>query len=223
MMMCVSQSFLVTTLKCLKKQVNIKEPSTDNRSWKIPIDPLKFPHPIQSTPRGTKRAPKEYLNNITYCNRGYGARIKSDANGIINLDQTKQDLAQYLSAARFSPVKSTLLCAICKKYIIAWPCFTTQLISKHLPKGVAMAMKILDQKFKTWDLPNWYLPPTFKPSIIQMFPLSKSHRTQNQIMFCAAYLTLPNWKKNHIQIKPVYFLSNQLQKINIFLFYTVMI
>lgn len=40
---------------------------------------------------------------MTYRNQGYGARRNPVANGVIKLNQTKQELAEYLAAALFNP------------------------------------------------------------------------------------------------------------------------
>ena len=68
------------------------------------------------------------------------------ANGIIRQKQTKQYLAEYLSAACFSPPKSTLLCAIKNNHFTSWPGMTSELISKHLPKSISTEKGHLDQE-----------------------------------------------------------------------------
>ena len=70
------------------------------------------------------------------------------ANGIIRQNQTKKELAQYLSASLLAPANSTLLRAIRRKHLISWPGLTTQLITKHLPKSLATAKGHLDQESK---------------------------------------------------------------------------
>ena len=94
------------------------------------------------------RLPTQQLTSITFNNRGYKARPEPVANGILRLDKTKKEMAEYLSAALFSPDKSTLLRAIRKEHLLSWPGLTTSLISKHLPKQVATSKGHLDQEFK---------------------------------------------------------------------------
>ena len=69
-------------------------------------------------------------------------------NGVICLDQTKQELAQYLSATCFGPAPSTLLCAIRKQHLNTWPGLSVNLISKYLPKSMHTAKGHLDQEAK---------------------------------------------------------------------------
>ena len=47
------------------------------------------------------------------------------------------ELAQYLHAACFSPVKSTFAVGIKNQNFTSWPGLTPNLISKYLPKSVA--------------------------------------------------------------------------------------
>ena len=85
----------------------------------------------------------------------YGTNITSStvplnpkhmANGIIWLEQTKRDLAQYMSGDLFNPTPSTLIQAINKGHFTSWSGLTTSLISKHLPNTIATAKGHLDQK-----------------------------------------------------------------------------
>ena len=59
------------------------------------------------------------------------------ANGIIKVDTTKSELADYYAATLFNPAKSTLLRAICNNSLTPWPALTTRLISKHISKRLA--------------------------------------------------------------------------------------
>lgn len=51
---------------------------------------------------------------------------------ILQHDKMKKELAQYLHAALFSPVRSTLLLAVQNNHFITWPGLDKQLVSKHL-------------------------------------------------------------------------------------------
>ena len=70
------------------------------------------------------------------------------ANGILRLDKTKQQLAMYHHAALGSPSTSTLLRAIRLGHLLTFPGLTTQLISKHLPQSIATALGHQDQEAK---------------------------------------------------------------------------
>ena len=70
------------------------------------------------------------------------------ANRVLKLDKMKKEIAEYLSGAIFTPSKSTLLRDIRKEQLISLPGLTMNLISKHLPKQVAMSKGHLDQEFK---------------------------------------------------------------------------
>ena len=65
---------------------------------------------------------------------------------IIRKDTTKLDLAQYLHAACFSPVKSTWARAIDNNHFSTWSGLTLQLIWKHLPVSLAMVQGHLKQE-----------------------------------------------------------------------------
>jgi hypothetical protein len=56
------------------------------------------------------------------------------ANGILRTDKPKQELSSYLHATLGSPVPSTLLRAIRRSHLMAFPGLTTRLITKHFPK-----------------------------------------------------------------------------------------
>ena len=70
------------------------------------------------------------------------------ANGIIRQNQTKAELAQYLSTSCFTPALSTLMIAICRKHLLPWPGLTIRLMAKHLPKSIATAEGHLGQEAK---------------------------------------------------------------------------
>ena len=67
------------------------------------------------------------------------------ANGVIKLDSTKGELAEYYGSSLLNPTKSTLICAINRKHFASWPAMTAKLIRKHLPKRIATAQGHLDQ------------------------------------------------------------------------------
>ena len=50
------------------------------------------------------------------------------------------DLTKYLHASLFSPVKSTLIKAIDKGFLMTFPGLTSALIKKHLPTPLATAL-----------------------------------------------------------------------------------
>ena len=70
------------------------------------------------------------------------------ANGIIKVDTTKSELADYYAAKLFKPAKSTLLRAILNNLLTSWPALTTSLISKHISKRLAAVQGHMDQEFK---------------------------------------------------------------------------
>jgi hypothetical protein len=70
------------------------------------------------------------------------------ANGAIQLERTKGELAQYYGATMFNAVNSTILRAIHRKHFSSWPGMTTKLMRKHLPPRLATTQGHLDQEFK---------------------------------------------------------------------------
>ena len=68
------------------------------------------------------------------------------ANGILRLDKTKQELALYYHATLGSPVSSTLLRAIRRGHLVTFPGLTTRLISKHLPKSMSTTLGHQDEE-----------------------------------------------------------------------------
>ena len=76
------------------------------------------------------------------------AAQKQVANGIIKVDTTKSELADYYAATLFNPTKSTLLRSISNNLLTSWPALTTILISKHLSKRLAAVQGHTDQGFK---------------------------------------------------------------------------
>ena len=65
---------------------------------------------------------------------------------IIKKKQTHTDLASYLHAACFSPVRSTFASAISKNFFKTWPGLTPELIRKHLPPVIATTQGHLHQE-----------------------------------------------------------------------------
>ena len=68
------------------------------------------------------------------------------ANGILRLDSSREQLAIYHHATLGSPAPSTLLRAIRRGHLTTFPGLTTQLISKHLPKSIATTLGHQDQE-----------------------------------------------------------------------------
>ena len=65
---------------------------------------------------------------------------------IIKKKQTHADLAAYLHASCFSPVRSTFAKAISKQFFKTWPGLTSALITKHLPPVIATTQGHLHQE-----------------------------------------------------------------------------
>ena len=61
---------------------------------------------------------------------------KYSAHAVLNLNQTKSELARYLHAAAGCPTKSTFIQAINNGNFVTWPGLTSNLISKHLPPSI---------------------------------------------------------------------------------------
>ena len=68
------------------------------------------------------------------------------ANGILQLDKTKQELAEFHYTSLSCPMPSMLLRAICKGHLITFPGLTTLLITKHLPKSLTSTFGHQDQE-----------------------------------------------------------------------------
>ena len=67
-------------------------------------------------------------------------------NVIIHKKKTHLELAQYLHAACYSPVKSTFQRAIKNGHFAAWPGLTVDIIQNHLPRSVATVQGHLHQE-----------------------------------------------------------------------------
>jgi hypothetical protein len=68
------------------------------------------------------------------------------ANGILHLDSSREQLAIYHHTTLGSPAPSMLLCAIQRGHLTTFPGLTMQLISKHLPKSIATTLGHQDQE-----------------------------------------------------------------------------
>ena len=87
--------------------------TTGNGLWDIPIPQ-------------NEASQKMMKNKITY-----QTPIPNSLNIMLRTDKHASDLAAYLHAACFSPLKHTFLNAI-KKFFLTWPGLTPSLIQKHL-------------------------------------------------------------------------------------------
>jgi hypothetical protein len=67
-------------------------------------------------------------------------------NVIIHKKKTHLELAQYLHAACYSPVKSTFQRAIKNGHFTSWPGLTVDVIKNHLPRSVATVQGHLHQE-----------------------------------------------------------------------------
>ena len=84
-------------------------------------------------------------NNKTYMKANLVKTIPSIA-VIIKKKQTHTDLAAYLHASCFSPVRSTFSKAISKQFFKTWPGLTPTLINKYLPQVVATTQGHIHQE-----------------------------------------------------------------------------
>ena len=98
---------------------------TDNGLWKIPTNSIINIPPI----------PIDQESNTNLV-----------ANGVINLDSTKGELAQYYGSTLLNPTKSTLVREINRNHFTSWPVMTAKLNRKHLPKRIETAQSQLNQE-----------------------------------------------------------------------------
>ena len=107
-----------------RNEILIRVKQTDNGLWDIPLS-----------------------NNqpTLVSNRPETVAEEQVANGIIQVDTRKIELADYCAAKLFNPAKSILLQAICNNSLTSWPVLTTRLISKHLSKRLAAVQGHMDQ------------------------------------------------------------------------------
>ena len=71
------------------------------------------------------------------------------ANGILCLDSSREQLAIYHHTSLGSPAPSTLLRTILRGHLTTFPGLTMQLISKHPPNSIATTLAIKTRKLKT--------------------------------------------------------------------------
>ena len=72
----------------------------------------------------------------------------SSANDVVQMNQTKNELVQFLHSTCFSPAPSTFIKAIKNIQLSTCPGLTEELISKHLPLSPATTKGHLKQEFK---------------------------------------------------------------------------
>ena len=87
------------------------------------------------------------------------------ANGILRLDKSKEELALYYHATLGSPAVSTLLRAIRRGHLTTFPQLTTHLISKHLPKSIATTLGHQDQESKNLRSTSLLEPPPINSNL----------------------------------------------------------
>ena len=90
-------------------------------------------------------------------------RDKHQLNVIIRKQQTKEDLAKFLHAACFSPVKSTFIKAINNNHFTTWPGLNSPLIQKHLRPSIATTKGHLKQEKQ--GLQSTKTSTVFQPSL----------------------------------------------------------
>ena len=67
-------------------------------------------------------------------------------NVIIKKDNKKEELAQFLHAACFSPVLSTFIKAIDNGHFVSWPGLTSKLVKRHLKPSIATSKGHINQE-----------------------------------------------------------------------------
>ena len=112
--------------------------------WNIPI-PTQHIHTHTLTQQ-EKFCPQQDTQHSNIYSAIHLVASHSSLSVIIRKDTTNLDLAQYLHAASFSPVKSTWARAIDNNHFSSWPGLTLQLIWKHLPVSLAMVQGHLKQE-----------------------------------------------------------------------------
>jgi len=79
------------------------------------------------------------------------------ANGTLQDNATKQDLAAFLHACAFSPVPSTFLRAVQRGHFDSWPGLSPALITKYLPKSLATSkghLRMQQQNLQSTKIPT---------------------------------------------------------------------
>ena len=121
------RNFSKYNVKVIKhNQILIEGERTSNGLWNIPLS---------SAPASKSKVSQSPIETPA-------------ALGVIRLDKTKQELAQYYAATLFNPRKSTLLKALANSNFDSWPDFSQQLIRKHLPNQIESAQGHMDQEPK---------------------------------------------------------------------------
>ena len=82
---------------------------------------------------------------------------------IIRKNQPAQQLARYLHACCFSPVKSTWLKAIQKGHFHSWPGLTTKLVRRHLPLSTATVQGHIHRERQNLQSTKPTTTPTSRP------------------------------------------------------------
>jgi hypothetical protein len=108
------------------------------------------------------------------------------ANGILRTHKPKQELATYLHAALGSPVPSTLLLAIRRNHLVTVPGLTTNLVTKHLPKGSLQSSVIRTKKPNTCVRPKLSL---LLPRSRHRNPISNRPLILRTITYLPCFLT----------------------------------
>ena len=106
-------------------EIIIKRRRTSNGLWKIPLA-------IKTSQQSTPPSPQQ-------------AHV---AKGIIKVNTTKGELAQYYAATLLNSTKSTLLRAIRKNHFTSWSALAAKLLNKHLPKRLTSVQGNMDQELK---------------------------------------------------------------------------
>ena len=123
-------------LKIIKNNKVIVTVSRNNHGlWSIPLKKQTKQPSIHQT----FKKPSSFSTNID---------ISPSVNIIIRVNQTKIELAQYLSGACFKPVPSNFLRAIRHNHFTSWPGLAGNLISKNLLKVEATVKDHLYQEKK---------------------------------------------------------------------------
>ena len=104
----------------------------------------------------------EFLNTITAvkkqeCQKSPNHKLSV----IIRKNQTKHELATFLIAACFNPVRSTLLQAIRNNHFTTWPGMDYKFMSKHLTENINSAKGHLNQERQGLQSTKVNLPKLF--------------------------------------------------------------
>ena len=86
---------------------------------------------VQTTDYRKSRCQKMVRKKLGHTSDNKPAHV---VNGVVKLDNSRGELAQYYAATLLNPTKSTLLRAIQRNHLTTWTALTTKLIRKNLPK-----------------------------------------------------------------------------------------